>query len=95
MEKLLQIITICQLSYRAIHTIQNTFGQVLDGNWYYDYQNNWNLSKLVYLKSEIIELTPNITKIPSAFDVALPGVLGQRCIAYFMVQIFHAKSLNH
>ena len=69
--------------------------QVLDGNWYFGYQNGWNLSKVDYFQSERQQLTPNITTVPSAFDVAMPGILGPRGTAFYRTNVSIQDSSNH
>ena len=67
--------------------------QVLDGHWYFGYQNDWNVSKLEYSESERLELTPNVTIVPSAFDVAMPGILGPRGTGFYRANVTIAS--NH
>eukprot|EP01084_Bolivina_argentea_P112480 200598_1 len=57
--------------------------QVLDGNWNFGYGgNDFNLSQKIP-PDQFNELTPNITYVPSAFDVKLPGILGVRGTAFY------------
>ena len=43
---------------------------------------NYDINKTIS-PSDMITLTPNITAVPSAFDVKLPGVNGPRGTAFY------------
>ena len=60
--------------------------QTMDGNWFFGYSNDFNINTTIK-PSEMIGLTPNITYVPSAFDVKLPGVEGPRGTAFYRANV--------
>ena len=64
--------------------------QVLDGNWYFGYGgDNFNLNQTID-PSKFELMTPNITAVPSAFDVKMPGIEGPRGTAFYRAS-FNSK----
>eukprot|EP01084_Bolivina_argentea_P317352 550213_1 len=68
--------------------------QVLDGNWHFGYGgSDFNLNQRIP-PTQFDQLTPNITYVPSAFDVKLPGVLGVRGTAFYRANFTSKKGMN-
>merc|ERR1719295_597870 len=65
--------------------------QVLDGNWNFGYGgSSVNLSQRIS-PADFEKLTPNVTYVPSAFDVKQPGILGPRGTAFYRANFSSPK----